>query len=107
MIQVQHVPRDFSFILTCDVCGSPISDHQQGIAVFPIMLQKQKNPTILDVYHVHRGACDKAVANRIRVAGFLDANENLDVHLGGLLESLQIKSDALERAMISAAERDS
>jgi hypothetical protein len=49
-------------VVVCDVCGDPIWDANDGVAVFNAVLKEMEKT---DVLHAHKGDCHDAAEDRI------------------------------------------
>jgi hypothetical protein len=64
MIQLVHKDGVASVVLTCDVCGEPITD--AGMAIVRWKRSKDLDNIVTDLEFCHKGACDKQIEEYLR-----------------------------------------
>jgi hypothetical protein len=85
MIEMHRIKGRYCPVILCDACRERITDYHRAHILFDGAQEAGQ------VYHVHKGACNKAIERQIRAAGGADFWDSLDEHLYRLAFNVGLK----------------
>ena len=102
MLRMQLKDGRYSAVLICDACEQRINDAYHANAVFA----RGSGSELLEVFHVHKGACDQRLQPRVEGNDGVTGAEELTTHLVHLTHNCGFPAEKLVERARFLDERD-